>query len=67
MIITECETAVTLIQHLRTQLKEPNIIFLDLFICQALQKSEIFHLPLFRLEVSLASNIPLIRYINKRT
>ena len=53
IVVMQCESAVAFIRHLRTLQSEPNIIFLDPFICQPLQKLEAFHLQIFRFEVQI--------------
>ena len=51
MIITRCEIAEVIIRRLWTYVNNPNILFLDFFLCQPLQKSKAFHLETFRFKV----------------
>ena len=40
-----------LVHRIKILFDDPNIIFLDFFVCQPIQRSEAFHLELFRLKV----------------
>ena len=49
--MTQCQIVEAIIRHLRILHYKPNIVFLDFFICQPLQKSEALHLEAFRFKV----------------
>jgi len=53
IVISDCQTAETIIRHLLIRQKEANIIFMDFLICQPVPQPGIFHLETFRLDVLL--------------
>lgn len=56
IILADCQIVEAFIHHLWTLLDNQNVIFLDYFICQHLQKSaNLFHLEAFHLKVYLSS------------
>jgi len=60
IVISDCQTAETIIRHLLIRQKETNIIFLDFLICQPATKLEIFHLEIFRFDVFFLMHIAII-------
>ena len=59
VIIADCEIMTAIIHQIRSSQLNPNIIFLDFYVCEPIQREHALHLEIFRLQVLLVSIKPM--------